>query len=557
MLLTHRGIEAEGKSMIKSTFIFVPGIGEKTEEILWKKSILTWYDLKERTHIIGLSKAKRRIIEDYLDRAEKAIDMHDASFFATHLPQKEYWRLYKEFRDKALFVDIETTGLSRYYDKITLIGTSNGHKVKIFAKDNNLKEALNCLQNYEMIVTFNGKLFDIPFIMNEFPEAKIPPIHIDLRYLLRTLGVTGPLKKIEGTLNISRPKEVQEVNGREAAVLWSRFVKGDASALEKLLLYNFYDVVNLQDIMDLCYKRKIEAIMPKMNHDPSQQKLVDSLGNKSANLQLDTSLKFNIPEVITRYAHNGLLEAYLNTELLFRINRTKIEKIEIEVDSLIQKIRNRNRSPVSVGIDLSGSAERNSGFCILQENKAYLEVLKTDDDLISKTMSVKPTVISIDSPLSLPKDRCCADDSCECRKYGITRECERILKKRGINVYPCLIKSMQKLTLRGIKLAKIFGEHGYEVIESYPGAAQDILGIPRKRVNLKELETDLRNMGTKVYSEREIITHDELDALTSALVGYFYLAGDYEAIGNIDEEYLIIPSFNKQKNPMIEMTCLL
>lgn len=544
--------------MIKSTFIFVPGIGEKTEENLWKKSILTWYDLKERAHIIGLSKTKRTIIEDYLDRAEKALDMRDASFFATHLPQKEYWRLYKEFRDKALFLDIETTGLSRYYDKITLIGASNErNKIKIFVRDNNLDEALNYLQNYEMIVTFNGKLFDIPFIMNEFPEAKIPPIHIDLRYLLRTLGVTGPLKKIEGTLNISRPKEVQEVNGREAAVLWSRFVKGDDSALEKLLLYNIYDVVNLQDIMDLCYKRKIEAIMPKMNHDPSQQKLVDSLGNKSANFQLDTSFKFNIPEVTTRYVHNGLLEAYLNTELLFRINRKKIEKIEIEVDSVIQKIRNRNRSPVSVGIDLSGSEERNSGFCILQENKAYLEVLKTDDKLISKAMSVKPTVISIDSPLSLPKDRCCADDSCECRKYGITRECERILKKRGINVYPCLIKSMQKLTLRGIKLAKIFGEHGYEVIESYPGAAQDILGIPRKRVNLKELETDLRNMGTKVYSERETITHDELDALTSALVGYFYLAGDYEAIGNIDEEYLIIPSFNKQKNPMIEMTCLL
>ena len=324
-------------------------------------------------------------------------------------------------------------------------------------------------------------------------------------------------------------------------------MKGDDSALEKLLLYNIYDVVNLQDIMDLCYKRKIEAIMPKMNHDPSQQKLGDSLGNKSANFQLNTSFKFNIPDVTTRYVHNGLLEAYLNTELLFRIDRKKIEKIEIEVDSLIQKIRNRNRSPVSVGIDLSGSEERNSGFCILQENKAYLEVLKTDDDLISKTMSVKPTVISIDSPLSLPKDRCCTDDSCECRKYGITRECERILKKRGINVYPCLIKSMQKLTMRGIKLTKLFEEEGYEVIESYPGAAQDVMGIPRKRVNLKELEINLRNMGTNVFSERETITHDELDALTSALVGYFYLAGDYEAVGDIDDGYLIIPSFEGEK----------
>jgi len=531
--------------MIKSTFIFIPGIGEKTEEYLWKKSILTWDDLKERAHIIGLSNAKRRIIEDYLDRAENALHKHDASFFAEHLPQKEYWRIYKEFRDKVLFLDIETTGLSLYYDKITLIGTFNGHKVKIFAKDNNLGKILNYLQNYEMIVTFNGKLFDIPFILKEFPEAKIPLIHIDLRYLLRSLGVTGPLKKIEVKLDISRPKDVQEINGREAAVLWSRFVKGDDQALEKLLLYNIYDVVNLQNILYLCYQKKIEEIKPKMNQNHSQQKLIDTLENQKANFHLDTFLKFNIPKITIQYSHNGLLKAYMNTELLFNINRKKIERIDIEVDRLIQKIRNRNCSPISVGIDLSGSEERKSGFCILQDNEAYLEVLKTDEEIISKTMSVRPAVISIDSPLSLPKNRCCADDSCECRKYGITRECERILKKRGINVYPCLIKSMQKLTLRGIKLAKLFEKQGFEVIESYPGAAQDILGIPRKRVNLKELETDLRNMGTKVSSERETITHDELDALTSALVGYFYLAGDYEAIGNIDEEYLIIPSFNK------------
>ena len=215
----------------------------------------------------------------------------------------------------------------------------------------------------------------------------------------------------------------------------------------------------------------------------------------------------------------------------------------VKSDDLIQKIEYRKRNPISVGIDLSGSEKRKTGFCVLQEKKAYLETVNTDVEIISKTMAVRPTVISIDSPLSLPNGRCCVEDSCECRKFGITRECERTLKKRGINVYPCLIESMKKLTMRGIKLTKLFEEQGYEVIESYPGAAQDILGIPRKRVNLKKLETDLMNMDIKVSSEGETITHDELDALTCALVGYFYLALDYEAIGNIDEGYLIIPAF--------------
>jgi uncharacterized protein YprB with RNaseH-like and TPR domain/predicted nuclease with RNAse H fold len=533
--------------MIKSTFIFIPGIGKKTEENLWKKGILTWDDLKERGHIIGLGKKKRRVIKEYLDRAENAFYKYDASFFAEHLPQKEYWRIYKKFRDKALFLDIETTGLSLYYDKITIIGTSNGHNIKFFVKDTNLEEALNYLKNYEMLVTFNGKLFDIPFIKKEFPEAKIPPIHIDLRYLLRSLGVTGRLKKIEERLDISRPKAMQEINGREAAVLWSRFVKGEDKALETLLLYNFCDTTNLQGIMDLCYQRKIEEIKSKINHNRYQQKLIGTVGNKKTDYHLGKFINFDIPKITSKYAYNGLFEAYLNNELLFRINRKKIERVDVGLNNLIEKIRKENRVPISVGIDLSGTEKRKSGFCILEEKKAYLAAVNTDDEIISKTMSVGPTVISIDSPLSLPKGRCCADDSCECRKFGITRECERVLKKRGINVYPCLIKSMQKLTGRGIKLAKLFEEEGYEVIESYPGAAQDILGIPRKGVNLKELEIDLKDMGIKVTSERETITHDELDALTSALVGYFYLAGNYEAIGNIDEEYLIVPSFNDEQ----------
>ncbi len=532
--------------MIKSTFILIPGIGEKTEEYLWKKGILTWDDLKGRSNVVGLSGSRRRIIKDYLNNAENALYSQQGSFFAKFLPQAEYWRLYKEFYNKTLFLDIETTGLSLYYDIITIIGTFDGHKIKIFMRDNNLDEILDYLQNYEIIVTFNGKLFDIPFIKKEFPDAKIPPIHIDLRFVLKSLDITGSLKEIEKKLNISRAKLVQGIGSRDAAVLWSRFVRGYDEDLEKLLLYNIYDVINLQVIMRSCYQKKIDELKSKINYDHYQQKLFETPYNKKAGYHLDVLPKLNIPRICTQYSQNDLLDAYLNDELLLRINRKKMERIEIYIDSLIQEIRNKNLLPISVGIDLSGSEKKGSGFCILQGKQAYLELVKTDDEIVSKTINAEPTVISIDSPLSLPKGRDCEDDSCECRKFGITRECERILKKRGINVYPCLIKSMQKLTMRGIKLTKLFEEKGYEVIESYPGAAQDILGIPRKRVDLKELETDLKNLGTKIHSESNIITHDELDALTSALVGFLYLAGNYEALGNIEEGYLIIPAFRRK-----------
>jgi uncharacterized protein len=100
---------------------------------------------------------------------------------------------------------------------------------------------------------------------------------------------------------------------------------------------------------------------------------------------------------------------------------------------------------------------------------------------------------------------------------------------------------MQNLTVRGMGLAHRLLDAGYTVIDSYPGAAQDILQFPRKKINLQQLETDLMAMGIVPHAEKELVTHDQLDALTSALVGYFYLAGMFEAIGNEAEDYLILP----------------
>jgi len=540
--------------MIKNTFICTPGIGAKTEEFLWKKGILNWDLFKEKSKIKGLSENKRKLIEEYLHKIEKENYRHCASLFANDLPSKEYWRVYKDFIDKTIFLDIETTGLSLYYDKITIIGTFNGKKVKIFIKDNNLEEFMDYIKNYEIIITFNGKMFDIPFIKKELPSIRIPPIHIDLRYLLRNLGFKGPLKKIEKKLGFKRPENLQEVNGREAVSFWNKFLRGDNKALENLILYNIFDIVNLKYIMDFCYLKKFSQIQHTLIRDeketisfylgeqfyqPYQKNLKEIIRKEKDNLKKNSE-HFK-PKIITRNRSNGIIEAYLDNEILCQINPKKIERVNVNLDNLIKKIKKQNKSCISIGIDLTGSEKRNTGFCILKDKEAYLAPINDDDDIISKTINAKPTIISIDSPLGLPKGRCCADDSCECRKFGITRECERILKRRGINVYPSLIKSMQNLTLRGIKLSRIFREKGFEVIESYPGAAQDILCIPRKRVDLEELERELKNLGINIVSKNEKISHDELDAFTSALVGYFYLANEYEPLGNNDEEYLIIP----------------
>jgi len=121
-----------------------------------------------------------------------------------------------------------------------------------------------------------------------------------------------------------------------------------------------------------------------------------------------------------------------------------------------------------------------------------------------------------------------------------------MLRKRGVYIFPSLIPSMQPLTKRGIRLREDFERLGYEVIESYPGAAQDILRIIRKKISLEDLEQGLIDYGLIGDFVSKKKTHDELDAVTSALVGYYYLAGESEAMGNDEEGYLIVPRSNRR-----------
>jgi len=108
---------------------------------------------------------------------------------------------------------------------------------------------------------------------------------------------------------------------------------------------------------------------------------------------------------------------------------------------------------------------------------------------------------------------------------------------------------MQRLTARGILLAQRFRALGIPVIESYPGAAQDIMRIPRKRKGLEYLEQGLASFGISGPYIRGDVSHDELDAITSAVVGVFFWAGMFERLGRdpFGDEALIIPDLRADR----------
>jgi len=190
-----------------------------------------------------------------------------------------------------------------------------------------------------------------------------------------------------------------------------------------------------------------------------------------------------------------------------------------------------------VGIDLAGVESRPTGFCILDGLYASCSVMHTNGEIVAAVRAVKPKpgVVAVDAPLGLPKGR----KSIEQRNAVHLRACDRELLRMGIKFFPITLGPMRKLTARGMRLRRKLEAEGFEVVETYPGAAQDILEIPRKQYGLDKLLEGLRKFGMRGLSVR--MGGDELDAATCALVGKMYADGNYSAIGDPEEILMILP----------------
>jgi len=201
-----------------------------------------------------------------------------------------------------------------------------------------------------------------------------------------------------------------------------------------------------------------------------------------------------------------------------------------------------------VGVDLAGVEKNKTGFAILSSNLHVTTLnLHSDREIVSTISDVKPILVAIDAPLGLPRGRCCLENGCSCAKFGLVRDAERELRKMGIKVFSCGLPSMRTLTMRGIRLYKTLTEAGFQVIETYPGAAQDILGMTRKGKGLSKLRKALVRYGIKGEVRKPGITHHELDAVTAALVGKLFLEGKTVAVGSQDEQQIVIPAPKKKK----------
>lgn len=239
--------------MLKYTFIHIPRVGKTTERNIWEAGVSTWNDFQYGQKRLGVPDD---LLKHYLELSHTALLQRDIVFFSQFLPSSESWRLYPQITHqlnlKVAYLDIETSGTDYSRDKVTVVGIFDGQTTHYYVKGINLNDLYEDITQYDLLVTFNGKCFDVPFLQVAMPGIRLPQAHIDLRYVLRKLQLSGGLKSIEKQTGLARAQdELGRLDGYDAVVLWQLHEQGEKQALPTLLRYNAEDVVGLKPLLEL------------------------------------------------------------------------------------------------------------------------------------------------------------------------------------------------------------------------------------------------------------------------------------------------------------------
>ncbi|MGQ9590693.1 MAG: ribonuclease H-like domain-containing protein [Planctomycetota bacterium] len=267
---------APARISLPNTFLHIRGIGPKKERELWERGATDWSSARA-ADLSWLGRNAAEIVREACAISEERLARRDAAFFSYRLPTARRLQLYEAFRDDAAFLDIETDPY-----EVTLAGVQFRGRYRTFVRGEDLDELPAHLESAKLVVTYSGSAFDLPILLRSvYREAlrgraaplgasarpprglfnlaqgvHIPGLgHVDLRFVLRSFGLRGGLKRVEAQLGISRPEEVAGLDGADAVILWHRHLAGDSRAFELLVAYNREDVVNLEKIADMLLER--------------------------------------------------------------------------------------------------------------------------------------------------------------------------------------------------------------------------------------------------------------------------------------------------------------
>lgn len=138
----------------------------------------------------------------------------------------------------------------------------------------------------------------------------------------------------------------------------------------------------------------------------------------------------------------------------------------------------------------------------------------------------------IDAPLTFPKK-------------GF-RECERLLLKMGIRLFPPNAPFFKIIGLKGVEIAEKLKKRSIEVYEIYPYASRVFLNIaPKAKKTLKSGKEEILEKLREFVDVEEVNDHNEIDAIIAALTVEMHYEGKGYLIRGFDGEILVPKPVNR------------
>jgi len=196
-----------------------------------------------------------------LRRRSRARDLSEIAA-EVESPERGLFRRYGHRR--MLFLDIETCGLSAapvFLVGLCMVGDRNLVFRQLFARDYGeeralLEELARVARDFDFLVTFNGKSFDVPFLRDRATHHRmtfsLELPHLDLLWMARRRWKhTLPdcrLKTLEW--HVLRRRRAGDVSGAEIPGLYHDFVKrGEPHRLLPVFHNNLLDVVAMAELI--------------------------------------------------------------------------------------------------------------------------------------------------------------------------------------------------------------------------------------------------------------------------------------------------------------------
>jgi len=123
--------------MLRNTFCHIPGIGPTSEKELWNRGIRSWDDVTGISSVESLP-SRYCLLKSRVSESVECLKQRNARYFAQALPTNQHWRLFSDFRDSVVYLDIETSGLAAGGNCITTIAVYDGKSVMWYVKGRNL-----------------------------------------------------------------------------------------------------------------------------------------------------------------------------------------------------------------------------------------------------------------------------------------------------------------------------------------------------------------------------------------------------------------------------------